>query len=165
MSKFNEIYKSSINTSRLILVFKADETWNEDIYCKPCPKRSYAYWIAEMTELENISESETKKMLGTFAEVMAKLVCLCTCTESGEPVFDYNTDIDVLCELDDSNVLEALFMGACQANGIESLATEFKKVFSNIDEVFDSIADAFNENENGAAKKSTAKKPRAKKAS
>ncbi len=138
MNSLSKIYKAS-KPSKLIKIFDANENWEIDVYCKPCPKRSYAFWIAEMSQFEDLQQHKVKEALSAFTDLMAKLVCLCACDSEGNSIFDYNTDVQELTELDDPKVLEDLFMGACQACGIESLAEKMNEAFSQVNDMFDTI--------------------------
>jgi hypothetical protein len=154
MSKLKQLYKAPA-PSRLVKVFEAGADWEQDIYCKPCPKKSYAFWIAELTQYENLQQHEVREVLSGFVDMMAKLSVLCACNENGESIFDYETDVEVLSNLDDSSVLDNLFRGACSACGIDSLADQFLNAFNDIDQAFDDISDALSDSQKP---KSTAKK-------
>lgn len=142
MSNFDDIFNApKINTSKLVLVFESDDAWKVDIYCKPCPKRSYGFWIADIVKLENLKKGEELNHIGFITELMAKLACLCACDESGQMIFSYNTDVEKLIALEDTTIIETLFRGACQANGIEKLAITISKTFAEFDKLFSELGD------------------------
>jgi len=89
-----QLYKGK--PSKIELVIKAGDAFDEAVYCKPPSARSRAVWMETLMKIVDSNEKETEA-ISKIADQAVNLILITSCNSEGVPIF-VNEDREFLAD-------------------------------------------------------------------